>query len=115
MPKLNPIRYKAATAVFKLASKTSDSGMHRTTNRAPKGSGWLQCLNAPQGMMCRHEKIREAIEYFKIAYEIWPDIVAINQIALSYEMIGEGEMAREYFQKMKTQAEQEDNEVYLAI
>ena len=63
--------------------------------------------------MCRPEKVNEAIEYFKIAYEIWPDIVALNQIALCYEMIGDTERARTFFQKMKAQAESEDNVAYL--
>ena len=57
--------------------------MHRTANREPKGQGWIQCINAAKGMMCRPEKVLEAIEYFKIAYEVWPDIVVLNQIALN--------------------------------
>lgn len=108
----DPIKYKAATAVFDLANKTHSSGCHRTANREPKGKGWVQCLNAPNGVMCRPEKILEAIEYFKIAYEIYPDIVALNQIALGYDMIGEKTKAKEYFSLMKEQAKKENNVVY---
>ena len=43
---------------------------------------------------------------------IYPDIVALNQIALSYEMIGEVHSAREYFTHMKQQALEESNSIY---
>jgi tetratricopeptide (TPR) repeat protein len=109
----DPIRYKAATAVFKLAVKTEGTGVHRTLNREPKGKGWVPCVNAPEGMLCRPEKVREAIEYFKIAYEVWPDIVALNQIALGYEMIGDASEARDYFGRMLAQAEAEQNDAYV--
>jgi len=108
----DPIRYKAATAVFKLAVKTCESGMHRITNREPKGKGWVQCANVPTGVMCKPEKLREGVEYFKIAYEVWPDIVALNQIALFHEMLGESEQAKAYFERMKRQADDENNEAY---
>ena len=72
----------------------------------------MQCLNAPTGLMCRPEKIRESIDHFKHAYEIYPDIVALNQIALSYEMIGEVDAAREYFTCMRQQALEEGNSIY---
>lgn len=65
-------------------------------------------------MKCRPEKVKEAIEYFKIAYEIFPDIVSLNQIAIAHEMIGETKHANDYFNRMKSQAESENNEVYLA-
>ena len=39
MENFDQIRHKAATAVFKLAQKTSDSGIHRTVNKEPKGKG----------------------------------------------------------------------------
>ena len=113
MPTVDPIRFKAATAVFKLAAKTTDSGVHRTLNREPKGKGWVQCVNSPGGLMCRPDKVREGIEYFKIAYEIWPDIVSLNQIALGYEMIGAAADATRYFERMLTQAESEHNTAYL--
>lgn len=109
----DPIRYKAATAVFKLALKTEGAGVHRTLNRAPKGKGWVQCVNSPEGMLCRPEKVREAIEYFKIAYEVWPDIVALNQIALCNELIGDSGEARDCFERMLTQAEAEENDAYV--
>ena len=113
MPTVDPIRYKAATAVFKLATKTTDAGVHRTLNREPNGKGWVQCVNSPTGLMCRPDKVREGIEYFRIAYEIWPDIVSLNQIALGYEMIGETAEASEAFEKMLAQAEAEHNSAYL--
>jgi tetratricopeptide (TPR) repeat protein len=56
---------------------------------------------------------RAAIELFKRAYEIFPDIVAVNQIALAYEMIGEFEAARRYFLLMHEQAARETNAAYL--
>lgn len=71
MKKFDPIRHKAATAVFKLAVKTSESAIHRTVNREPKGKGWVQCQNAAKGMMCKPEKVKESIEYLKIAYEVY--------------------------------------------
>jgi hypothetical protein len=64
-------------------------------------------------MMCKPEKLKESIEYFKIASEVFPDIVALNQIALGFEMLGETEKARDYFTQMKTQAESENSEAYL--
>jgi tetratricopeptide (TPR) repeat protein len=106
-------RYREATAIFKLGVKANSGGVHRTLNRKPKGKGWVQCRNSPVGVMCRPDKVRESIEYFKKAYEIFPDIVALNQIALAYEMIGEFEAAREYFVLMKEQAEREANAAYL--
>jgi tetratricopeptide (TPR) repeat protein len=113
MATFDPVRHKAATAIFKLGTKASSSGIHRTVSEAPKGKGWVQCINAPQGMMCKPEKVKESIEYFKIAYEVFPEIVALNQIALAYEMLGEAEKAREYYARMKAQAESEANEAYL--
>lgn len=115
MPEFDPIRYKAATEVFKLALKTQEKGMHRTLNREPKGKGWIPAIfnGMPSGMMCRPDKLNEAIEYFKIAYEIHPDIVALNQIALAYEMLGINSSAKEYFIKMKKQAENENNQAYI--
>ncbi len=108
----DPIRYKAASAVFKLALTTQKAGVHRTLNREPKGKGWVQCVDSPEGLLCRPQKVREAIEYFRIAYEVWPDIVALNQIALSYEMIGEAGEARGHFVRMLAQAEAEQNDAY---
>ena len=113
MDNFDPIRHKAATAVFKLALKTSDAGIHRTINKEPKGKGWVQCHNAPQGMLCKPDKVLESIEYFKIAYEVYPDIVALNQIALGYDLLGEKSKAKEYFIHMKDQAEREDNQTYI--
>ncbi len=112
-PDIDPIRHKAATTVFKLAAKTLEAGMHRTLNRPPKGKGWVPCATGPEGIMCRPEKVKEAIEYCKIAYEIHPDIVALNQIALGYEVIGDPESAVVYFRDMERQAEHEDNIAYL--
>ncbi|MFC1580263.1 hypothetical protein ACFL4N_05060 [Thermodesulfobacteriota bacterium] len=114
MEKLDPIRYNAATAVFKLGMKKSNAGVHRTVNREPKGKGWVQCENAAKGMMCKPEKVLESIEYFKIAYEVFPDIVALNQVAMGYEMVGDRKMAKKYFSLMKIQAEKENNEAYLS-
>lgn len=99
-------------AVFKLALKASSKGVHRTLNRPPKGKGWVQAVNSPTGLMCRPAGVREAIELFAKAYQEFPDIVALNQIALAYEMLGEFEPARTYFIKMRTQAESENNAAY---
>jgi tetratricopeptide (TPR) repeat protein len=63
--------------------------------------------------MCRPAKVREAIELFAKAYDEFPDIVALNQIALAYEMLGEFEAARMNFTKVCTQAESEGNVAYL--
>jgi tetratricopeptide (TPR) repeat protein len=62
--------------------------------------------------MCKPDKVKEAIEYFKKAYEIFPDIVALNQIALAYEFIGEKSVALDYFRRMKAQAEVDNNAAY---
>jgi len=113
MENFDPIRHKAATAVFKLAQKTSNSGIHRTVNKEPKGKGWVQCHSAPEGMMCKPDKVLESIEYFKISYEVYPNIVALNQIALGYDLIGEKSKAKDFFLKMKEQAENENNEAYI--
>jgi tetratricopeptide (TPR) repeat protein len=106
-------KYRQATAVFKLGLKANSKGVHRTLNRKPKGKGWVQCRNSPTGIMCRPDKVGESIEHFKKAYEIYPDIVALNQIALAYEMVGELEMARQQFLLMKEQAQHEQNSAYL--
>jgi hypothetical protein len=112
MPEFDRVRYQEATVVFKRGLKASAAGIHRTLNRAPKGKGWVQCKNAPVGILCRPAKVRESLSYFKMAYEIFPDIVALNQIALGHEMIGETEEAKTYFTLTKEQAEREGNEAY---
>lgn len=64
----------------------------------------MQCVNSPAGIMCRPEKVRESIALFTKAYETYPDIVALNQIALAHEMLGELEAARGHFTRMREQA-----------
>ena len=113
MGQFDQTKYREATAVFKLGVKASSAAVHRTLNRPPKGKGWVQCVHSPAGLMCKPAKVRESIEHFKKAYEIFPDIVALNQIALAYEMIGEFEAARQYFLLMKEQAQREANSAYL--
>lgn len=108
----SPIRRKAATEVFKLANKVMESGTHRTVNREPKGEGWVACAVGVEGMMCKPDKVEEAIELFTIAYEIFPDIVALNQAAIAYEMIGDKEQALEFFGRMNEQAERENDDIY---
>jgi hypothetical protein len=78
-----------------------------------KAKDGYRCLNSPSGVMCRPEKVRESIAYFKRAYEVYPDIVALNQIALSHEMLGEIEAARDYFTRMRLQALDENNHAYV--
>ena len=113
MAQFDQARYREATAVFKLGVKASGAAVHRTLSREPKGKGWVQCKNSPVGITCKPDKVRAAIEFFKQAYEIFPDIVAVNQIALAYEMIGEFETARRYFLLMHEQAGREANAAYL--
>ena len=108
-------RRAEATEVFKLGLKASKAGVHRTINRPPEGKGWVQCVNAPAGLMCRPEKVRESIELFRKAYELSPDIVALNQIALAHEMLGEREAAREAFARMRAQAVAEGNAAYVQV
>jgi hypothetical protein len=98
--------------VFKLARKADAKAVHRTINRPPKGKGWVQGVNMPEGLMCRPDGVRESIELYKKAYAIFPDIVLLNQIAIACEMIGELESAREFVLLMKAQAEREGNKVY---
>lgn len=95
---------REATAIFKLGVKAGHSGIHRTLNRAPKGNGWVQCVNSPAGVMCRPEKVRESIALFAKTYQTFPDIVALNQIALAHEMLGEFEVARRHFTRIREQA-----------
>ena len=106
-------RREEATEIFKLALKASKAGIHRTLNRAPKGKGWVQCINAPAGVMCRPEKVRESIELFVRAYQMFPDIVALNQIALGHEMLGEREAAQAHFTRMREQAIAENLAAYV--
>lgn len=106
-------RRQEATEIFKLGIKANALGVHSTLNRPPKGKGWVQCVNSPAGIMCRPEKVRESIEHFKKGYQIFPDIVALNQIGLAYEMLGELESARKYFLLMREQAGRESNQPYL--
>lgn len=103
---------KQAMVFVMLALKANSKGVHRTLNRAPKGKGWVQCANAPAGMMCRPEKVRESIEHFRKAYSIFPDIVALYQVALAHEMLGDQALAREHFALVKAQAERENNAPY---
>jgi hypothetical protein len=105
-------RRARATAIFTLGVKASSAAFHRTLNRPPKGKGWVQCVNSPVGLMCRPAKVRETIELFAKAYREFPDIVALNQIALAYEMLGDFESARTHYIKMRTQAVAEGNAVY---
>ena len=104
---------REATAIFKLGVKASRAGIHRALNRAPKGKGWVQCVNSPVGIMCRPEKVRESIEHFARAYQTFPDIVALNQIALGHEMLGEFEAARQHFTRMREQALAENIAAYV--
>ena len=104
---------REATEIFKLGLKASKAGIHRTLNRAPKGQGWVQCVNAPAGLMCRPEKVRESIELFVRAYQTFPDIVALNQIALGHEMLGERQAARAHFTRMREQAITENLAAYV--
>jgi tetratricopeptide (TPR) repeat protein len=96
----------------KLAINANSKGVHRTLNRPPKGKGWVQCVNAPAGLMCRPDAVRESIQHYKKAYSIFPDIVALYQMALAHEMLGETEPAREAFRLVKAQAEKEGNAAY---
>src|SRR5262245_49318453 len=108
------IRRRAeAMVVFKQAVKASAKAFHRTLNRPPTGDGWVQCRNAPEGLMCRPDKVREAIALYKKAYAIFPDIVALNQIALAHEMSGDFAAAREYFTAMREQAGREGIPAYV--
>ena len=99
--------------MFKLGLKASRAGIHRTLNRAPKGAGWVQCVNSPAGVMCRPEKVRESITHFAKAYQTFRDIVALNQIALAHEMLGELEAASRAFSRMREQALAEDMPAYV--
>ena len=103
---------RQAMVFVRLALKAGSKGVHRTLNQAPKGKGWVQCVNSPAGVMCRPATVRESIEHFKKAYSIFPDIVALYQVALAYEMLGELEPAREHFILVKAQAEKEANAAY---
>ena len=103
---------RRATAIFKLGLKASRSGIHRTLNRPPKGKGWVQCVNSPAGVMCRPERVRESIAHFTRAYQTFPDIVALNQIALGHEMLGEFDAARHHFARMREQALAENIAAY---
>ena len=87
--------------------------MHRTLDRDPKGKGWVKGGGVFEGFWYKPDKVKETIEYFKIAYEVFPDIVALNQIALVYEMVGEDQLAVEYYRRMKDQARLENNDVYI--
>jgi hypothetical protein len=100
-------------AFFKLAAKASSTAVHRALNRPPKGKGWVQAVNAPAGLMCRPAKVRDSIDLFTKAYQEFPDIVALNQIALAHDMPGELEAARSYFTKMRQQALAEENPAYV--
>lgn len=103
-----PRRRRESTELFKLGMKASAVGIHRTLNRPPQGKGWVQCVNSPAGVMCRPRKVREAIGYYERAYVVFPDIAVLNQIALSYEMLGERDQARQRFELMKQQAVREN-------
>jgi tetratricopeptide (TPR) repeat protein len=102
-----------AMQIFKLALKADAKAVHRTLNRPPKGKGWVPCATGPDGLMCRPDKLREAIELFKKAYATFPDVAALNQVALRYEMLGEVDAAREAFTQMKAQALGEQNVPYV--
>lgn len=99
--------------MFRRAVKANNAALHRAINRAPKGAGWVPCHNAPPGMLCRPGKLRAALALFEEAYAIWPDLVALNQLALGYEMLGDREAAHAHFQRMKTQAAREGDATYL--
>jgi hypothetical protein len=105
-------RRKQAMVFVKLAIKAGAKGVHRTLNRPPKGKGWVQCVNAPAGIMCRPDALRESIEHYRKAYSIFPDIVALYQVALAHEMLGEAQAAREHLLLVKAQAEKEGNAAY---
>jgi len=64
--------------------------------------------------MCKPNNVSDFFVKQKTAYEIFPEIVVLNQIALAYEMLGEFTSAREYFLHMKNQAEREENSAYVS-
>ncbi len=85
------------------------------TNRSasqPKGKGWIACAVGAEGTVCKPEKVNEAIELFAIAYEVFPDIVARNQIAIACEIIDDKQKTGEYFGQMKEQAERDEDSFY---
>jgi tetratricopeptide (TPR) repeat protein len=106
-------RRQEALVIFKLGLKASKAGVHRTLNRPPRGKGWVQCVNSPAGVRCRPDKVRESIAHFERAYQKFPDIVALNQIALGYEMLGDFEAARQNFSRMREQALAESIAAYV--
>lgn len=106
-------RRRDATEVFLRAVKANNAALHRAINRAPKGAGWVQCHNAPPGMLCRPEPLRAALALFEEAYAIWPDIVALNQVALGHEMLGDREAAHGHYQRMQAHAMREGDASYL--
>ncbi len=73
----------------------------------------MQCINSPVGVVCRPEKVRESIGHFARAYRTFPDIVALNQIALGHEMLGEFEAARQHFTRIREQALAENIAAYV--
>ena len=107
------IRYNAASVVFRQGTKIYDKGIHRTLSEEPKGKGWVLSVLPDIEIFCKPEKIKEAIEYFKIAYEIHPNLTYINHIANGYEIIGDKALTKKYYDKIKTQAENENNDAYL--
>jgi tetratricopeptide (TPR) repeat protein len=113
MADVNRQKFQKAAPLFKAAAKASSRAVHRTLNRPPKGKGWVQCVNMPEGMMCRPEGVRESIEHYRKAYAIFPDIVILNQIGLGLEMLGELEAAAREYALVREQAEREANAAYL--
>jgi tetratricopeptide (TPR) repeat protein len=104
---------RRSMAMFKLGMKASSKAVHRTVNRPPKGKGWVQGVNMPEGLMCRPDGVRESIEHYRKAYAIFPDLVILYQIALALEMIGELEAAAREFSLVRDQAQHEGNAVYV--
>jgi len=97
IPAFDQVRYSEATVVFKRGLKASNAGIHGMLNHAPKGKGWVQCDNAPEGILCRPAKVRESIEYFKTACELFPDFGAAHYaLARAYRATGDETKAREH-------------------
>jgi hypothetical protein len=109
MTDFDPTRHKAATAVFRLATGTFEPGMHRTPNREPKGKGWVPGKFGPHGIACRPDKVAEAGEYFRIGYAVFPGIVALNQVALAFEILGDTTAAAAFDARTRKQADTQDN------
>ena len=105
------VRLKAATAIFRLGYREYDRGLTVREEKPPRG--WIVSAGKPDQMV-NPKRLRDAIRYFDIFLELWPDLAgadgnartALNLKAITLRALGELEAARSLHAQVLAAAKQ---------